>query len=115
MLEKDEAVVGVAAERYWSATEARVVVQAWRRSGERLSAFARRYGLKPWRVSRWAKRLEASPVEDVPFHPVRVVEDRDRRTGGEPIEIALDEGRSVRVPPGFAAEDLERVLRVLSC
>src|SRR4249920_3743263 len=95
---------------YWREAEARVVVEAWRNSGEPLSGFARRHGVGPGRVARWAARLggEATPVR---FHPVRVA---DRAPGGgEAIEIHLAGGRRVRVAPGFQAEDLRRVLAVL--
>lgn len=112
--EKNTAVARVAGLGYWRAPDARVVVEAWRRSRESLSAFARRYRIDPRRVRRWAGQLE-EPEEPVRFHPVRLVR-REDHTGksGEPIEVVLGQGCSVRVPPGFAAEDLERVLSVLA-
>jgi hypothetical protein len=116
MAGKSDGVARVAGLRYWGAADARVVVEAWRGSGERLSEFARRQGIKPRRLGQWARRLE-SPGEGMAFHPVRVVEaaggDGRRGPKGEPIEIVMGDGRSVRVPPGFAAQDLERVLSVL--
>jgi hypothetical protein len=48
------------------------------------------------------------------FHPVRVVTRGEPSGGGQPIEIHLLGGLRVRVPGGFAAEDLRRVLSVLS-
>ena len=54
---RDAAVVRVAARRYWREADARVVVEAWRRSGESLSPFARRY-----RVRRGADLREAPLV-----------------------------------------------------
>jgi hypothetical protein len=120
---KDTAVVRVAKLRYWRATDACVVVEAWRRSGDTVPEFARRYGIHPRRLGRWAGQLKAPPgpgesEASVLFHPVRLVQQadgaRDRRRDGEPIEIVLDEGCSVRVPPGFAVRDLERVLAVLA-
>lgn len=95
---------------YWREAEARVVVEAWRTSGEGLVGFARRYGVEPGRVARWAARLggAAAPMR---FHPVRLAE---RIHGdGAAIEIHLVGGRRVRVAPGFQAEDLRRVLAVL--
>ena len=95
---------------YWREAEARVVVEAWRTSGEALVGFARRYGIEPGRVARWAARLEgaATPMR---FHPVRLAEGAPG--AGEAIEIHLAGGRRVRVAPGFQAEDLRRVLAVL--
>lgn len=117
---KDAAVARVAEKRYWRAEDARVAVEAWKRSGETRSAFARRHGIHPWRLRRWTRKLEeAEPKEpdgSVRFYPLRVVPEGSGgrgAQGAEPIEIVLAEGSRVRVPPGFAAEDLERVLAVL--
>lgn len=107
------AVVG---KRYWREAEGRAVVTAWHRSGEALSRFARVHGLKAERVARWAARLAAGTSGVVRFHPVRLVEPRRSGSGserGEALEVLLVDGRRVRVPAGFAAEDLARVLAVL--
>ena len=109
---KEAAVVRVAGLRYWRAGDARVVVEAWRRSGEGRAVFARRHGIEPKRLSRWAARLDG-PEKAVRFHPVRLVQ-ADAEGGGKPMEIVLVTGHTVRVPAGFAAEDLKRVLGVLS-
>ena len=47
------------------------------------------------------------------FHHVRVVEAADRCHPDEKIEVFFPDGRSVRVPDGFAPEELQKVLRVL--
>lgn len=113
MAGRKNGVARVAKLRYWQAGDARVVVEAWKDSGEGLPAFARRHGIKPRRLGQWARRLETSG-EEVAFHPVRVVQaPAEERPGPDPIEIVMRDGHSVRVPPGFAAADLERVLRVL--
>jgi len=111
---KIEAVARVAAGRYWRAADARIVVEAWRASGEGLGAFAKRYGINRRRLGRWAGELGPKAEETVAFHPVRLVAAARPAQGGEPIEIELGEGVRVRVPGGFAAEDLERVLGVLA-
>ncbi len=103
----------VVTKRYWREGEGRVVVDAWRRSGESSATFARRHEIGRARLERWARRLGRTSGR-VRFHRVRLVERRpgrdDARRGGAPIEI---EGRRVRVFPGFAAEDLALVLEVL--
>ena len=109
---QDAGVVRVAALRYWRSADAQVVADAWKQSGEGLKRFAERYGIHPRRLSRWASELEEA-AEPVRFHPVRVVRGGDVEHRDAPLEIVLDEGCRVRVPPGFAAEDLERVLEVL--
>lgn len=103
----------VAALRYWRARDAQVVVEAWKRSGEGVRAFAERHGIHPRRLSRWARDVEEA-TESVRFHRVRVVQGSDvEHHDGAPLEIVLDGGLTVRVLPGFAAEDLGRVLEVL--
>jgi hypothetical protein len=47
------------------------------------------------------------------FHPVRLVEPEHVDPGPGTIEVVLLNGRRVRVPQGFVAEDLVRVLEVL--
>ena len=96
---------------YWREAEARVVVAAWRRSGETLAAFARQRGVHPRRLARWARRLEGGKRgAAVHFHRVRPVAPAAREAR---IEIVLGGGVEVRVPPGFAMEDLRRVLAVV--
>jgi hypothetical protein len=111
------AEVGQVAERpYWRESEARVLVEAWRSSGETLARFAWRHGFEPRRLARWASRLERAADAALRFHPVRVVahQPEGERTGSEvPIEIELASGQRVRVPRGFEAAELRRVLAVL--
>jgi len=106
----------IAAQGYWREGEARVVVEAWRRSGESPAAFARRHGIARRRLERWARRLGAADGR-VRFHRVRLVErgvaDAVPRGVASSIEIEWVPGRRVRVPAGFAADDLARVLEVL--
>jgi hypothetical protein len=110
-----EPVRNVAARRYWREAEARVVLDSWRRSGERLGEFCRGLGVEARRVARWAGRIEreSGPSARVRFHPVHLVAG-DRAPARAPaIEIDLSGGWRVRVAAGFAAEDLRRVLAVL--
>jgi hypothetical protein len=81
-----------------------------------MAAFARRHGIGRQRLERWARRLGASPVGRVRFHRVRLIEPvggGEAQAAGGPIEIEWGPGRRVRVYPGFAAEDLGRVLDTL--
>jgi hypothetical protein len=98
---------------YWRESDARRIVEAWRQTGEPVSLFAARLRVDPRRVSRWASRLERSEDARVHFHPVRVADDDAIGRGAACIEIEVGHGRRVRVAPGFAAEDLRRVLAVL--
>ena len=77
-----------------------------------MSVFAREQGLVLQRISRWAGRLDGDSKRRVRFDPVRLVE---RLRGGMSagIEVVLVDGRRVRLPEGFEAEELKRVLGVL--
>lgn len=104
----------IARRGYWRETEARAIVEAWRQSGEPLPRFAKRHGIKRGRLGRWASRFKKkSPTTPVRFFPVRLCKGSGDGDGGSPIEIELGNGRRVRVPPGFAVEDLRRVLAAL--
>lgn len=107
---RNEAWKSVARSRYWREDEARAVIEAWKQSGETVAGFCRWNGIAAARLSRWRARLDA-PTE-VKFHPVRLVHDPSVRGRAE-IELTLPGGVAVRLAPGFAAEDLRRVLAVL--
>ena len=103
------------ANRYWRATDAEQVLEAWRRSGQSAAAFARGHGLSAARLLRWQARLEpgAPPV----FHPVRVVAREGSRPIApgrpEPLELELRCGRRIRVPAGFDAALLDELVRTV--
>jgi predicted oxidoreductase len=97
---------------YWREADARRIVAAWRRSGAPVSVFAGDLGIDPRRVSRWATRLGAVPRRALTFVPVHVAE-APPASGGAPIDIELTAGRRIRVAPGFATDDLRRVLALL--
>ena len=103
----------IAERQRWRADDARVMVEAWLRSGESVSDFARRHGLRGERISRWASRIQKGERDGLSFHHVRVVESQDRSYPDGKIEVLLADGRSVRLPHGFAPEELQKVLRVL--
>ena len=110
-------IAEVASRPYWREADARMIVEAWQESDETLARFAQRHGVHRGRLSRWALRLGSREPTPVRFHPVRVAGDGVAgRRGGAPIEIEVGAGRHgrvVRVVPGFAADDLRRVLAVL--
>src|SRR5689334_2935172 len=93
-------------------------VERWERSGLSAEKFARREGYNPKQLYWWRWKLRAdgpsqpspSPTTEPPrFLSVHVVADASPAVT-EPIEIALPNGRVVRVRPGFDPATLERVL-----
>ena len=93
--------------RYWHEEDAREVIQAWRRGGDTLTGFCRSHGLSAQRLSRWAVRLESDDA--VQFHPVRLT-DGGASAVRSALEIELPGGVTVRLPAGFALDDLRRIL-----
>lgn len=61
--------------KYWSEADGRAVVEAWRRSGESRSAFAKRHGLQTRRLKYWAGRLSRAeePVRRLALVPATIV------------------------------------------
>lgn len=104
-----EEIAAVARRPYWREDDARVVVEAWRRSDETLATFAKHHGLHPHRIARWASKIKHSESSAVRFHAVRVASSPSAAA----IEIQLGDGWRVRVYQDFVAEDLRRVLAVL--
>jgi len=97
----------------WHEADARIVLTAFQTSGKDVVSFSKEIGLKPERIWRWAARFRNQSSRAMTFHPVRIVEPCRRNGNGTPIEVVLLDGRRVRVPEGFAAADLARVLAVL--
>ena len=110
---KTERIKRIAEHQRWRAEDARIVVEAWLSSGESVSDFAMRHGLRGERISRWASRIQKRERDVLRFHQVRLVESQDRSHPDGKIEVFLTDGRSVRVADGFAPEELQKVLRVL--
>lgn len=79
--------------KIWSEEDARRVFDVWRRSGESLVAFARRYNLTQQRMYWWRRRLETAtkPPTALSLVPAVVV-------GGDDPEIVI------RLPTGVTLE-----------
>ena len=92
------------------------LVDRWQRSGLSAEAFAARERIKAKRLTWWRWKLHASatsPPEPAQFLPVHVVESSPSTAPATAaVEIALPNGRVVRVPPGFDAATLVRVLEI---
>jgi transposase len=93
-------------------------VRKWERSGLEIADFARREGLNPKLLGWWRWKLQpggltsTAPAPEPRFLPVHVVATAPPRATA-PIEIALPNGRVVRILPGFDPATLERVLAIV--
>lgn len=114
----------------WNEAQAQEVLEAQRRSGLCIAAFARRHQLLPQRLYSWQKRLTDRPAQQAPpsaqaqplFVPVRVVEPPVPPAappaplcsqGSGCVELVLKTGHLIRLFADFEEETLHRVLRVL--
>ena len=102
---RTEEITDIIRKRRWSEAEARLVVSASPARGKSVLSLAREYGLQPSRIGRWSGRLQEESTAGRRFHPVRRVEPEplDPRPGS--MEGVLLQGRRVRIPPGWVAED----------
>ena len=102
----------------WSEHEARSVLSAWHKSGQRLERFAKDRGLVPQRLRFWRDKLEGKSTKEVQEQsplallPVQVTESATPKRG-EPVAIYLRSGHIVKVGRGFDEEALARVVALL--
>jgi hypothetical protein len=105
--------------RRWKIAEARSVLAALAASGLSLPEFAMRKGLKPQRLRRWQRRLGRDvrhPGAPAPTTPA-VIELRPRSSpsvrSGEPIEVVLGSGITLRVAETIEPAMLARLVTAL--
>ena len=109
----------VARSVYWSETEGRIAVAAWRASGEGAKQFGAKHGLSARRLQWWGRRLgESTPAltsagaSAVELVPIGVIQ---RDGCDEPIEIVVGVFK-IRVPHHVDRDTLRTVVEVLrSC
>lgn len=82
-------------------------------SGQSVVRFARERGLSPWTLYEWRRRLrrQNAPSERKPFIEVKLIDEPSAVTT---MSIELPSGLRVHVPRGFEAEELRRLVGVLS-
>lgn len=95
-------------------TEARwrSLIAAQEQSGESVVRFAERRGLNPATLYWWRSRLRSRGREQQEFVPIEIV-GAERSTAAAIVgvfELELAGGRRLRVPPGFDADDLVRLI-----
>ena len=96
-------------------------VQRWRRSGQTAREFAAAIGVKPATLTYWAWRVKREERDAQPRrrgagevgakHPfVEVIVDEPPHDG---FVLELSDGRRLRIPAGFEAAALTRLLAAL--
>jgi transposase-like protein len=98
------------------------MLRAWRRSGLSQTEFCRRQGIHPVTFSGWKRQLSSSAdpsgqPADRAGRTSRFVEVRLTDAGcAATYEVILPSGRVIRVPGGFDAETVARLIRAVeSC
>ena len=88
------------------------LLAAQERSGLTIAAFARKRGIAPWRLyaARRSARVEGERARDR-FAAVTVIDSGPLAAG---FEIDFPGGRRLFIPRGFDADELARVVAVLS-
>jgi hypothetical protein len=94
-------------ERQW-----RRWIGEWQASGLSVRASCQRRGLTVASFYAWRRVLQRRDAERARFVPVQVLADA-APTQATALEVVLTDGRTVRVPPGFDAATLRRLLAVL--
>ena len=90
------------------------MLEAWRRSGLSVEAFARGRGLVPQRLHWWRKKLGFGAVErHKALVPVRVVEAHSEPRRGEPVTVLLRSGHMLKVARDFDESVFVRVVALL--
>ncbi len=110
-----EVITSVQRRRRWSREEKERLVAACLEPGVSVSHVARRAGIHSSQLFRWRRELCRRVDAGAPqLIPVEIAPSPERRCGTNGlIEIALDDGRYVRVDRDVDADALRRVLDVL--
>ena len=98
----------------WSRAQAVREVEAFHKSGQTAQEWCAARGVTLSRLQYWRTELRGEQASTGPFVPIAVRE--PFAVNGAPTELALVvDGRfELRIPRGFDASTLERVLRVLA-
>jgi transposase-like protein len=91
--------------RRWTPEDARAVLAELEASGLSLREFAEREGLDRQRLYRW--RAQIGVAAEPTFIEIA------RPSSGAVIEVVLRSGHMLRVPAGFEAETVRRLVAIL--
>jgi len=92
----------------------KVLLARRERHGWSWAELSRRSGLPVWKLRWWQKRLARADPSRTPtptFVPVRLVTSAPELD--PPLEVITPSGFRIRIPPGFATDDLCRLVKVL--
>lgn len=108
---KPESLEAIARRERWTAEDARIFVEAGRRSGMSLREFAASHSIDAQRLYRWSRELRVVD-ERVEFAEVAIARSSEASADGR-IEVELRSGDTIRVGADFDTAALRRLLSVL--
>jgi len=97
---------------YWSAADARGVLDALDAAGTPVAEFARDHGVDPQRLYAWRRRLQRVPAPTRPVHFVELPPTVGTATAAS-YEIVLPSGVRLRIEGVVVAQDVAALLSLL--
>ena len=99
-------------EQFW-----RRMMRLWRSSGLSVRAFCEEQGFSQPSFYAWRRTLAERDAAAVPFVPVRIAAEPQAPSKADgsagAVELVLNDGRRLRVGPGFDGPTLKRLLGLL--
>ena len=99
-------------EQYW-----RRMMRLWRSSGLSVRAFCEEQGFSQPSFYAWRRTLAERDAAVAPFVPVRIATEPPESSKSDglasAVELVLNDGRRLRVVPGFDGPTLKRLLALL--
>ena len=105
----------------WRPEQAKLIVDAWKASGQSMDAFCEKHGVAFDRLNKWAQRFHRQkrpvPAAKLNFLPVKVTEPKPLHTPmpEDSMDIRLPTGIGISIRPGFDATAVKRLIETLGC
>ena len=105
----------------WRPEQAKLIVDAWKASGQSMDAFTEKHGIAFDRLNKWAQRFHRQkrsvPASKLNFLPVKVIEPKPLSTPmpEDSMDIRLPTGLTVSIRPGFDPAAVKTLLETLGC
>ena len=105
----------------WRPEQAKLIVDAWKASGQSMDVFTQKHGIAFDRLNKWAQRFHRqkrpAPASKLNFLPVKVTEPKPLHTAmpEDSMDISLPRGLTVSIRPGFDPAAVKTLLETLGC
>ena len=105
----------------WRPEQAKLIVDAWKASGQSMDAFTEKHGIAFDRLNKWAQRFQRQKrpgfTQKLNFLPVKVTEPKPLGTPmpEDSMDIRLPTGLTVSIRPGFDPAAVKTLIETLGC